>query len=518
MIKFVFNFFLALPVICILSSFSSGHDGGDIIRVSQMKQEPSHASHLTDDGYFDGLLYYKITSNSTNEVALVKVESSALMVDIPSQVIIEGKTYTCTRIEDNAFFGLNRMTSVTIPNSVTSIGSYAFANCRGLTSINIPNNVTFIGSDAFVNCSGLTSVHITDLDAWCRIEFVNSLSNPLSKADHLYLNGVEIKNLVIPNSVTSIGDYTFSGCNYFTSITIHNSVTSIGSGAFSNCNSLTDVTIPNSVTSIGSYAFSGSSLTSITIPNSVTSIGRSAFSYCSGLTSITIPNSVTSIGLEAFSHCFNIKEVVSMIENPFEIWGKEPNYGIFDTNIFNNSTLYVPVGTLNKYKSTKGWKDFAHIMEIGQEEVSEGVTYSYDKGTHTLTISGQGPMKTGWEKVPWDSFKKDIQKVIIESGVTSIGNYAFSSCSSITSFTIGNSVTSIGEWAFSGCIELTSITIPNSVTSIGPWAFMGCIELTSITIPNSVTSIGKRAFEDCYSLASITIPKSVTSIGNYVFL
>ena len=183
-----------------------------------------------------------------------------------------------------------------------------------------------------------------------------------------------------------------------------------------------------------------------------------------------------------------------MIENPFEIWGKEPNYGIFDTNIFNNSTLYVPVGTLNKYKSTKGWKDFAHIMEIGQEEVSEGVTYSYDKGTHTLTISGQGPMKTGWEKVPWDSFKKDIQKVIIESGVTSIGNYAFSSCSSITSFTIGNSVTSIGEWAFSGCIELTSITIPNSVTSIG-----------------------KRAFEDCYSLASITIPKSVTSIGNYVF-
>ena len=498
-----------------------------------MKQEPSHASHLTDYGYFDGLLYYKITSNSTNEVAVVKAENSAIDVTIPSQVIIDGKTYTCTRIEDKVFKDLKRMTSVTIPNSITTIGVSVFYGCSGLTSIFIPNSVTSIGNGAFAYCSGLTSVTISNSvtyigsSAFYECSSLTSLTIPNSVifiGNHAFEGCNSLSSVTIPNSVSFIGDYAFNGCSRLTSVSIPNSVTSIGSWTFWGCVSLTSVSIPNSVTSIGDYAFcwcrgltsvtipngvisigteafSGcSGLTSINIPNSVTAIGDWAFAGCSSLTSINIPNSVTTIGEAAFLRCSNITEVVSWIENPFEIAGKvsgyydESDYGTFDLVVLDNSTLYVPVGTLNKYKSTKGWKDFAHITEIGQGEASEGVTYSYDKGTHTLTISGQGPMKTGWEKVPWDSLKNDIQKVIIESGVTSIGNYAFSSCSSITSFTIGNSVTSIGEWAFSGCIELTSITIPNSVTSIG-----------------------KRAFEDCYSLASITIPKSVTSIGNYVF-
>ena len=209
---------------------------------------------------------------------------------------------------------------------VTSIRNSAFFGCSGLTSITIGNSVTSIGESAFDGCSGLTSV-------------------------------------TIPNSVTSIGNYAFHGCFTLTSITIGNSVTSIGSWAFDGCSSLTSIAIPNSVTSIGENAFSVCfGLTSITIGNSVTSIGSGAFSGCSGLTSITIGNSVTSIGDGAFDGV-NLTTVVSLIENPFVIKGKSSSYRVFSVNTFYNATLYVPVGTKEKYQATDGWKDFAYIVE-----------------------------------------------------------------------------------------------------------------------------------------------------------
>ena len=227
--------------------------------------------------------------------------SSLTSVTIPNSV---------KSIKDSAFSGCSSLTSVTIPNSVTSIETEAFINCSNMTSITIPNSVMSIGDYAFAGCCKLKEVHITDIAAWCKINFCETASNPLSFANNLYVNGILVKDLVIPNSVTSIKDSAFSCCSSLTSVTIPNSVTSIGDRTFEGCEGLTSITIPNSVTSIGGYAFQGcSNMTSITIPNGVTSIGECQFYNCSSLTNVTIPNSVMSIGYETFGDCKGLTSI-----------------------------------------------------------------------------------------------------------------------------------------------------------------------------------------------------------------
>lgn len=215
-----------------------------------------------------------------------------------------------TSIGNSAFENCNSLTSIVIPNGVTSIGSYAFKYCGSLTNIVIPDSVTSIGIWAFEQCNNLEGVYITDIVAWCAIDFDGSNANPLSYAGNLHLNGHLVTDLVIPEGVTSIGNYAFYNCSSLTSITIPDSVRSIGVSAFEDCNSLTGITIPDGVTSIGNSAFRRCySLTSIVIPDSVTSIGSYAFYGCSSLTSVTIGSGVTSIEKSAFENCRSLTSI-----------------------------------------------------------------------------------------------------------------------------------------------------------------------------------------------------------------
>ena len=296
-----------------------------------------------------------------------------------------------TEIGEYAFKGCSGLTSVTIGNSVTSIGYCAFQYCYGLTSVTIPNSVTSIGSYAFSECSGLTSVTIPNS--------VTSIGN------YAFSSCSGLTNVTIPNSVTSIGEFAFYGCSGLTNVTIPNSVTSIGNGAFYNCSCLTSVTIPNSVTSIGNYTFSGcSGLTSVTIPNSVTSIGNYAFEKCSGLTNVTIPNSVTSIGSNAFWSCSGLtsftipNSVTSIGSNAFynctgltSITCHATTPPTLGNNGFNNFTipLYVPKGSVLKYKAADNWRNFVIIREISEEQ---------DVYLSILQMNGSVKLKVDTEK------------------------------------------------------------------------------------------------------------------------
>ena len=375
------------------------------------------------------------------------------------------------KLNNYAFYNCSGLTSVTIPDSVTSIGESAFYDCSGLTSVTIPDSVTSIGESAFYDCSGLTSV-------------------------------------TIGNSVTSIGNNAFSGCSGLTSVTIGNSVTSIGNNAFSGCSGLTSVTIGNSVTSIGNNAFSGcSGLTSVTIGNSVTSIGESAFYDCSGLTSVTIPDSVTSIGESAFYDCSGLTSVT--IGNSVTSIG---NKAFYDCSGLTSVTIPDSVTSI-------GWYAFSYCSGLTSVTIGNSVTsiggaaFSGCSSLTSITI-GSGVTSIGSSAFSGCS---GLTSITIPDGVTSIGWYAFSGCSGLTSVTIPNSVTSIGERTFYDCSGLTSVTIPDSVTSIYNFAFQYCSGLTSITIPDSVTSIGGCAFYGCNGLTSVTIGNGVTTIGDSAF-
>ena len=201
-----------------------------------------------------------------------------------------------TSIGDRAFDYCSSLQSVTIPDSVTSIGTDAFSHCSSLQSVTIPNSVTSIGNSAFSFCESLHSVTIPD--------------SVTSIGDRSFERCSSLESVTIPDSVTSIGDSAFEDCSSLQSVSIPDSVTSIGGSAFYGCSSLQSVTIPDSVTSIGDSAFSNcKSLQSVTIPDSVTSIGGSAFYGCSSLQSVTIPDSVTRIGFDAFQGCSSLQSV-----------------------------------------------------------------------------------------------------------------------------------------------------------------------------------------------------------------
>ena len=434
---------------------------------------------------------------------------------------------------------IEEIKTVVIESGVTSIGDYAFESYSALTSVTIPEGVTSIGDSTFYNCYALTSV-------------------------------------TIPDSMTSIGWGAFYRCPAITSMTIPDSVTSIGFAAFSGCTSLTSIEVASDneyYSSLDGVLFNKDATElayfpsgragDYTIPNGVISIGNNAFAECEALTSVTIPNSVTSIGNCAFALVGSLKDAYYL--------GTQEQWEAITIGASNDELINAEI----------------HFAPAISGSCGENLTWTLNENG-VLTISGTGAMADYVDysmalngtvftnNAPWYSkYIEQIIAVVIEPGVTSIGDSAFWACHALTSVTIPNSVTSIGRAAFSNCHALTSMTIHADVTNIGEaaffyckaltsievasnnehyssvdgilfnkdatelvcypggrtgsytisesvnsvcnYAFSGCAALTSVTIPDSVTSIGKQTFSGCTALTDVTIPDRVTSIGDYAF-
>ena len=495
------------------------------------------------DVKIDGI-YYNVDSHSWNAEVTSGDDKYTNDVVIPESFEYNDETYYVTSIGPSAFDGCNELTSVTIPNGITSIGEMAFCG-SGLTSLAIPRSVKSIGDKAFINCSSLTSI-VVDKD--------NPIYESRDNCNAIiekYINRLIVgcSNTVIPNGVLFIGDVAFYGCRGLTTldmpksviyigtssfegtawyenqqdgviyinniaykykgvipsntkITIKEGITYINSYAFSDCKGIISVSFPSSLNTIGTKAFSGcSDLTVVTMPNSITSIGESAFDGCTGLTSITISKGLNDIQQGVFANCTKLS-VVTIPNNVTTIgdWAFSGCTGLTSVSIGSGVTT-IGRGLFFGCSNIKS----VHCYADNPPDVGAGFIRNA-----TLYVP-KPSVKKYQGKSPWNSF---TQIVGIEKQPLKL-SYAYDDINheatvvadankysgdivipaQVKYQNVTYNVTTIGEMAFAGCDELESVTIPNSVTTICSSAFVGSERLNSLTIPNSITTIGKGAFD-----------------------
>ena len=558
---------------------------------------------------------YETTSETT--VRVIKGESNyAGNVVIPTSVSYNEVEYTVDAIGEYAFFECPNLESVEIPNSVQTIGGRAFENCSALASVTIGESVTRIGYDAFKHsgltsvvlpnsleyidyhafdgcanleyvslglsiqtirenvfqgCDNLATVNVGSISSLMNIEFTNNDSNPLTKAEHLYLNGEEVTELVIPDGVTEIPANFFSGLTGITSVVIPGSVTYIGDNAFSGCTSLASVTFPDSPFTLGQNVFANTAFlnnaedgviyvgnivygyqgsmpenASIVIKEGTTAIVENAFLNCTGLTSIEVPATVTYIGKNAFAGTtwyetqpdgpIYINKVFYKYKGTMAL---NTEYEVADGTVSISGEAFKGYTQLSKLVlpsslTTIGEQAFHGCLGLADLSIGEGLTYTgndafggcsnlnniYVPNVAQLFFLSSGSGQSNPFALARHLFVNDeeVTELVIPDGIEELNEgFFYNFGKNVTSVTLPNSVKNIGNSAFRDWTNLSQVTLGDSLKTIGEGAFQGCTALESIIIPNSVTSFARDVFYGCSNLASVTLGNSLQTIGGGSF-
>ena len=375
-----------------------------------------------------------------------------------------------TEIGSEAFMGCSNLKTITIPETVTTIGADAFRE-TGLKGIVIPASVESVGIGAFASCPDLSSISVSPGNEY--LDSRDDCNAIIETGSNLLIAGCQ--NTIIPDDIAGIGRMAFYGCSNLESLVIPNSVNVIEEYTFYGCYSLDRIAIPDALAEIGEYAFYGcSGLNNISIlafqyvpkyfylPATVTSIGKYAFSGCTNIIDISVPESVTDVGEYAFSGC-------TSLSSAYFYSGNE----IADYLFYGCTSL-----------------------GLGEVRFPDSVT---SIGDHAFD---------GCTSLQWLFIPRYLER---------IGSFAFNGCSSLTGLAIRDTVTEIGNNAFSGCSSLGFISIPSSVTVIEDYTFYGCSSLETPILQSTITRIGAYAFSGCDNFPEFTIPASVTEIGDYAF-
>ena len=412
-------------------------------------------------------------------------------ITLPSNVQYSNKSFRVIKIGKSALENAD-VKSVIVPEGIETIGERVFYLCENLESITIPSTLSSVEGMAFGNCSKIKKVYISDLASWCNISF-NSYwgydnSNPLVKANDLYLNNELIEECVIPETVTEIKGGVFAGAS-FHSLSIPNTVTTIGKSAFGGSGILY-LELPTSINMIPDEAFGYCvKLQTVVLHNSIKEIGQKAFQNCTSLKMVSFMGNIKSIGEKAFENCNNMTDIYCSAATPPTI--KENTFSNM-TYMFTN--LHVPEGTNETYASADNWKNFITIVDdaptapITEFEI-DGIRYEIISEHQVAVISKSGGSYSGDIVIPY--------KVELNS----------------TDYFIS----AIGDNAFKGCQNLTSISLPVALNTIGKSAFAACHSLEKIVIPDAVYTIESDAFNPCYSLKEVTFGIHVKDIGTSAF-
>ena len=405
-------------------------------------------------------------------------------------------------VETASAFITHRKGKYVIPDGITTISEYAFSGWEtggnSSNTISIPDSVTSIGHHAFFCCNVYT---------------LPMIGKGVTSIDYNAFNGCPfIRSVNIPDNVTTIARDAFSSCRDLRTVTIGKGVTSIGGNAFGFCDSLTTVTI-KAVTppSIESYSFQSIPSNSLFFVNFASIDAYKTATNWSQYASRIYPYIETEAELPLIDTTVYTKARVDgriyiFDDGAWNAWASVElryfaksdgtGYSVYSTLSGTDTEIIIPATYEGMPVISVAYYSFQHDDKLLSIIIPDSVTSIGDQAFMDCT---------------------GLTSVVIGNSVASIGKYAFDGCTSLTNITIPDSVTSIGSSAFSDCTSLTSVVIGNSVTSISSSAFSGCTSLTSITIPDSVTSIGYRAFNFCSDLTTITIPDSVASIEDYAF-